>query len=362
MAILSSHFAAKSRMNKVLSADAPLSWNPPKEWIRLKTIESHAAGEPLRIVIEGWPRIPGRTMSAKRRYAKEKHDHLRRVLVEEPRGHPDMYGAILTEPVTRDGDLGVLFMHNEGFSTMCGHGVIALVSSLLTTGILRAAGANRIVRIDTPAGRVTARAKLRQGVVESVAFENVPSFVYARDLHVNIRGIGTIRYDVMFGGAFYAYCDANDLKVELTPRELPRLIELGMQVKLAVMRSLQIQHPTDKDLGFLYGTIICDKPKPDRPSRNVCIFANGQVDRSPTGTGVSGRVALEYVKGNLPLRKPLVVESVLGTRFTGKALRTTRVGKYEAIIPEIEGSAWTLGRNEYWIDPRDPLRTGFILR
>jgi proline racemase len=337
-------------------------WNPPEGWTRLRTIESHAAGEPLRIVTEGWPEIVGETMLAKRRYTRKNHDHLRRILLREPRGHTNMYGAIITEPVTPDGDLGVLFVHNEGFSTMCGHGVIALVTSLIETGSMPADRPNLTIRLDTPAGRVTARARVKGGRVRGVAFENVPSFVYARDLSVEVDGVGPLSYDIVFGGAFYAYCDAGDLGVELVPRESRRLVELGMKVKLAVMQETRIRHPVEQDLGFLYGTIISGGAvSASADIRNVCVFADGQIDRSPTGTGVSGHVALEYERKNLRIGQSLVVESILGTRFKGRALRTSTVGEYQGVVPEIEGSAHTAGRTELWLDPRDPLRDGFIL-
>ena len=328
----------------------------------IRTIESHAAGEPLRIVVEGWPAIPGQTMLAKRRYAKEHHDHLRRRLMWEPRGHRDMYGAILTKPVTDDGDFGVLFMHNEGFSTMCGHGVIALVTSLVETGMVRAGGSEKTIRLDTPAGRVTAKAHMKGAGVRSVSFENVPSFVLASSQRVKVEGIGTVKYDLAFGGAFYAYCDADDLGVGLLPSDSQRLADVGMRVKLAVMKRRRITHPTDKDLGFLYGTIISGRPESSGADiRNVCVFADGQIDRSPTGTGVSGHVALEHAKGRLPIGRRLRVESIVGTVFTGVPVRTATVGGYEAVVPRVEGSAWTSGRGEYWLDPRDPLGDGFLL-
>ena len=244
----------------------------------------------------------------------------------EPRGHADMYGCILTDPVTADGDLGVLFMHNEGYSTMCGHGVIALVTVLLETGMLEP---REVFRLDTPAGRVTARANFDGQRVRSVAFENVPSFAYKLDQSVNVPGIGEVRYDVAFGGAFYAYCKASDLGVQIIPEEFRKLIEVGMAVKRAVMDSIEIKHPFEEDLGFLYGTII-DGPalREGADSRNVCIFAEGEVDRSPTGTGVSGRVALEHAKGRLAVGEPFVIESLIGTRFTGRVVRETSFGDY----------------------------------
>jgi trans-L-3-hydroxyproline dehydratase len=339
-----------------------LTWSPPSDWTRLTTIDCHAAGEPLRVITGGLPPIPGDTILAKRRYAREQLDHLRRALMWEPRGHADMYGCILTEPATPDGDLGVLFIHNEGFSTMCGHGIIGLVTVALETDLVKPRAAAAI-RIDTPAGRVTARADFTGGRVRSVAFENVPSFAYALDQMVDVPGIGSVKYDIGFGGAFYAYCEADSLDVKIAPEEFRQLIEAGMAVKRAVMATLPIEHPFEEDMGFLYGTIITSSPlEPGAHSRNVCIFAEGEVDRSPTGTGVSGRVALEYARGRLAIGEPFVVESLIGTRFTGRVVRTTTFGDYPAVVPEVEGSAWITGRNEFWIAPDDPLRNGFILR
>jgi len=343
--------------------DALRRWSPPADWGRITVIDCHAAGEPLRVVTGGLPPIPGETILAKRRYAQQHLDHLRRVLIFEPRGHADMYGCILTEPVTPDGDLGVLFMHNEGFSTMCGHGVIGLVTVLYDTGALRAAGPETALRLDVPAGRVIARARLEGGRVRSVAFENVPSFVSALDREVDVPGFGVVRYDVAFGGAFYAYCRAADLGVRLVPEEFRRLIEAGIAVKLAVGAALPVRHPIEPDLEFLYGTIITGPPHgPGAHSRNVCIFADGEVDRSPTGTGVSGRLAIEHARGHLAAGEPFVVESLLGTTFTGRILRTAAVGEFAAVIPEIEGSAYITGRGEFVLVPGDPLAEGFILR
>ncbi|MEK6410778.1 MAG: proline racemase family protein [Acidobacteriota bacterium] len=337
-----------------------MTLTPPSDWTRITTIDAHAAGEPLRVITGGIPPIPGDTILAKRRYARENLEHLRRALMFEPRGHADMYGCILTEPVTADGDLGVLFMHNEGYSTMCGHGVIALVTVLLETGMLEP---REVIRLDTPAGRITARANVDGKRVRSVAFENVPSFAYKLDQLVEVPGIGEVRLDVGFGGAFYAYCKAEDLGVRIIPGEFRKLIEAGMAVKRAVMDSLEIRHPFEEDLGFLYGTIIDGPPRSEGAnSRNVCIFADGEVDRSPTGTGVSGRVALEHAKGRLAVGEPFVIESLIGTRFTGRVVRETAFGEYAAVVPEVEGSAWITGRHEFLIAPDDPLKDGFILR
>jgi proline racemase len=338
-------------------------WTPPIHWKAIKTIDAHAAGEPLRVITGGFPEVPGDTILAKRRYLKENWDKLRTGLMWEPRGHADMYGVLVTEPVTPDGDLGVLFMHNEGYSTMCGHGIIGLTKVGLDTGLIRKEGENPVIRIDSPAGRVTATAHRKNGTVESVSFLNVPSFVFAQDQKVNVEGIGEVRYDVAFGGAFYAYVRADEIGIGLEAKDFRQLIDWGMRIKRAVMESLPIRHPFEEDLGFLYGTIFTGAPLDSRRhSRNVCIFAEGEVDRSPTGTGVSGRAALHYARGEVKLGEPFTVESIIGTCFTGRVVEETRFGPYEAVIPEISGSASIVGVNILLFDPQDALDEGFILR
>lgn len=340
-----------------------LNWQPPSDWIAITTIDAHTAGEPLRVITSGLLPMPGNTILAKRQYAREHLDHLRTALMWEPRGHADMYGCIVTEPVTPDGTLGVLFMHNEGYSTMCGHGVIGLATVVLETGMIAIEGDAPVIKMDTPAGRVTAFASMQHGRVTEVSFQNVPSFVYALDQMVNVPSIGRVRYDVAFGGAFYAFCRAEELGVRLIPDDFRKLIDIGMRIKHAVMDSLPIRHPFEEDLGFLYGTIIIGPPHDSsHHSRNVCIFADGEVDRCPTGTGVSARAAIHYARRELALNEPFIVESILGTCFTGRVVETTTFSSYQAVIPEVTGSAHIVGRNELLIDPKDPLRNGFILR
>ncbi len=340
-----------------------LNWNPPSDWIRITSIDAHTAGEPLRVITGGLPELPGNTILEKRRYARQHLDHLRTALMWEPRGHADMYGCILTEPVTPDGDLGVLFLHNQGFSTMCGHGIIGLAKVGLDTGLIPIEGDAPQIKMDTPAGRVTAYARREAGSVVEVSFLNVPSFVYALDQTVQVPGLGEVRYDVAFGGAFYAFVQTEQVAVRLTRRDFRALIDLGVRIKHAVMDSLPIEHPFEADLGFLYDTIFVGPAHhPAHHSRNVCIFADGEVDRCPTGTGVSARAAIHHARGELGLHQPFVVESILGTTFTGEIVETTRFGPYPAVIPKVTGSAHIVGRNEWLIDPKDPLREGFMLR
>jgi len=339
------------------------SWTPPEHWLKIKTIDLHTEGEPLRVIVDGFPDLPGETILARRRYAMENLDHLRTALMWEPRGHSDMYGCLLTPPVTQEADIGVLFMHNEGFSTMCGHGIIGLATVALETGLLPVSENETTIKIDTPAGLVTAHARVSNGRVRSVSFHNVPSFVFALDKMIEVPGIGKVCCDIAFGGAFYAYVKAADVGLTCSPDAYRTLIEKGMAVKRAVMESVLIAHPFEEDMSFLYGTIFVGPPHGEGvDSRNVCIFAEGEVDRSPTGTGVSGRLAILHARNELSPGQPIVIESIIGSRFTGRIVKTTTFGSYSAVVPEVEGSAYITGRHEFLIDPEDPLKNGFVLR
>jgi trans-L-3-hydroxyproline dehydratase len=338
-------------------------WQPPANWLKFTTIEAHSAGEPLRIILKGFPKLEGNTILAKRKFAIAKYDHLRTALMWEPRGHADMYGCIITEPVTPTADFGVLFLHNEGFSSMCGHGIITITKVVLETGFLPIESPITKVTIDTPAGLVTSYANIEDNKVASVYFHNVPSFVVVQDETLDIPGIGEIRYDVAFGGAFYAFVKAEDVGVTLIPKYYQQLIQNGMAIKHAVMDNMKIEHPFEKDLNFLYGTIfIGEAISSGADSRNVCIFAEGEVDRCPTGTGVSARMALHYRKKEIGINEPMVIESIIGTRYVGSVLKTTKFGPYDAVIPQVDGTAYIIGKSEFVIDPDDPLKKGFILR
>lgn len=340
-----------------------VSWKPPSHWRRITTVDAHAAGEPLRIVLTRFPELPGQTILAKRRYATEHFDYIRKTLMWEPRGHADMYGCIVTPPVSAEAAFGVLFLHNEGYSSMCGHGIIAVTKVAVETGFVPLVRPVTIVKIDTPAGLVTSYAKINRNSVESVAFRNVPSFVLALDEIIDVPGLGEVRYDLAFGGAFYAYVQADQFRLNCSPDEYQALIEKGIRIKQAIVKSRTIPHPFEPDLSFLYGTIFIAPPiGSGADTRNVCVFADGEVDRSPTGTGVSGRMAIHFARKQVTVSQPLVVESIIGSRFTGRVVEVTRFGNYEAVVPEVEGTASITGRHEFYVDPEDSLRNGFFLR
>lgn len=340
-----------------------MDWKLPENWIKITAVDAHTGGEPLRIFTGGYPEMPGDTILAKRRYALENFDNLRTATLWEPRGHADMYGCLITEPVTEDGDLGLLFTHNEGYSSMCGHGIIAVTKAVLEIGITDLKSNTAEIKFDTPAGRVTAFPHWEGNRVKKVSFLNVPSFVYALDQSIELPGQGRVNYDLAFGGAFYAFVDADSVNVDLTADDFRRLIDLGSSIKKAIAGNIDINHPFEEDLGFLYGVIFVGRAhNSDHHSRNVCVFADGEVDRSPTGTGVSARTALHFARGELSLHQSFTVESILGTCFTGEAVKEISYGSYKAVIPKITGSAHICGYNTLLIDPDDPLRDGFILR
>jgi trans-L-3-hydroxyproline dehydratase len=254
-------------------------------------------------------------------------------------------------------------MHNEGYSTMCGHGIIAVTKVVIETGMFEMIEPVTTIKIDSPAGLITSHAKVKDGKIESVYFENVPSFVLMLNKSVNVPLLGNINFDVAFGGAFYAFIRADQLGLKMSGDEFRELIDKGMMIKRAIINNFDIKHPFDNDLSFLYGTIFYGEPfSKEVDSRNVCVFAEGEVDRSPTGTGVSARMALHYAKGEIKINQPMIIESIIGSKFTGKILNTTRFGDYDAVIPQVEGNAFITGKSTFYINPNDPLKHGFILR
>lgn len=338
------------------------TWQPPKEWTPITSIDTHTGGEPLRIVTSGLPPIQGRTVLEKRRYFMENYDHLRRGLLREPRGHADMYGAILTRPAD-DADLDVFFINTEGYSPMCGHAILAITKVVFETGIIRKPGNRPELVINVPPGRNYARAVVENGVVNHASFRNVPSFVYLKDKKVDVPGLGTVAFDVSFGGAFYAIVDAKSVNVGLTAEHYNTLIDYGRRIKRAVIANFPIVHPFEPDMSSLFGVIFTGPAHTaGNHSRNVTIFEDGEVDRSATGTGVSARSALLHATGQLKTNERITIESILGSTMTVEAVERVKYGDYEAVIPEVGGSAHIMGKSELYFDPQDPFKAGFIFR
>jgi len=328
----------------------------------IKTIDMHTEGEPLRVIVSGFPELKGDTVLERRVYLKEHLDQLRTSLMFEPRGHADMYGCILTPPNTSESDFGIIFMHNEGYSTMCGHATIAITKLAVEMGWVELQEPVTTIKIDAPCGQLTAYAQVQKGVVTSVSFDNVPSFLFQKDLKLDLEGYGELKVDVAYGGAFYAFVNADEMGIEMVPSNINKLIKVGMDVKRATQESIEVRHPFETDLSFLYGTIFTGKSLGNADSRNVCIFADGEVDRSPTGSGVSARMAIQYAQGTMKIGDSMKIESILGSTFVGSIKETVDYGGLEAIIPNVAGTAFITGQHEFIIDPQDPMKDGFILR
>jgi proline racemase len=315
----------------------------------VSTVDYHTGGEPFRIVTGGVGQLEGRTILDKRRYAAEHLDHVRRLLVFEPRGHADMYGCFVTEPDDEGADLGVVFFHNAGYSTACGHGTIALVTWAIESGRIEPGGDEVAVTVDVPSGRLSTVAQIDNGRVDSVRFRNVPSFVHARGLDAAGR-----RVDIAFGGAFYA-----SLEERVESSELPRLIELGRAIKADLERDHEVVHPREPELRDVYGVIFWqEEGESPLTQRNVTVFADGEVDRSPCGSGTSARLAQLHAEGRLATGEPLRHLSIVGSEFTGRVVEEVAGG----VVTEVEGSAHLTGRHEFVLEPDDELGEGFLLR
>jgi proline racemase len=336
--------------------------NPPP--LTVTTVDYHTAGEPFRIVTGGVPPLEGVGVPARRRFAAEHLDHVRQLLVNEPRGHADMYGCFVTEPDDDDGDLGVVFFHNAGYSTACGHGTIALVTWALESGVLPVRGPRTTVTVDAPSGRLLATATVDGDRVRAVRFTNVASYLEAAEVAVTVDG-RAVRPAIAFGGAFYAVLPAADVGATVRAPDLPALIAHGRSIKAAVEALRTTTHPQRPDVRDIYGVIFTDAPRWEGDvlhQRNVAIFADGEVDRSPTGSGVSARLALLDATGVLPRGADLVTTGVAGQAFTGRVTGDTRVGDRPAVVTEVGGAAYRTGAHEFTLDPDDPLGTGFLLR
>ena len=331
--------------------------------LTIRTIDAHTAGEPLRLIVDGFPSVEGATMQEKREWLRANHDRLRTALMLEPRGHTDMYGALLTEPERDGSDAGVLFMHNAGYSTMCGHGVIAVATIAIERGLITPRRPDELV-LDTPAGPVHVRPRTSGGAdirVSSVSFRNVPSFVLHAAVPVRLDG-RTLHADVAFGGAFYAIVDSEAAGLAISGERMPELRRSGMAIKKAVESAVRVEHPEQPDLHGIYGTIFTGPPtSADADLRNVTIFAEAEVDRSPCGTGTCAVMAVLAEMGLLTRVQTFTHESIIGTRFRGRIAAETMVGNLQAIEPEIEGEAYITGESTFFIDEHDELAYGFRL-
>lgn len=333
----------------------------PEDFV-VETVEMHTGGEAVRIVTKGYPAIPGATILDKRRHARDHLDRWRRLLMFEPRGHYDMYGVLPVEPDLPDADLAVLFVHNEGYSTMCGHAVIALGRWAVDSGLVATVEPVTTVRIQCPCGLVTAHVTIRDGRAGAVSFTSVPAFAARLDARVVVPGFGAVTTDVGYGGAFYAILPASRLGLTLAARASV-LVEAAHAVTEAVKAQVEIEHPVEPDLGFLYGTILTDGGTGiDIPTTNVCVFADREVDRSPTGSGVTARVALMRARGEIGPGDVRRFRSITGSEFLGALEADTDLAGRPAVIARVSGKAHYSGRATFTLEADDPFPDGFLVR
>ena len=332
----------------------------------LSVIDSHTAGEAARIVIGGIPKLEGNTIAEEKQYLIDHHDDLRKSIMLEPRGHSEMFGAFLVPAKNPEADFGIIFMDTGGYLNMCGHNTIAAVTAIVETGMVDVKETDREneVVLEAPAGIIRATAHMSEPfVVDSVSFQNVPAFLYKKDVTIDVPELGKITLDVSFGGSFFAILPVEEVKENISPENSSKLAEIGMKILHAANEQIKVQHPTMPyihtiDLVEMYG----DPKSEDATKQNVVVFGDGQVDRSPCGTGTSAKMATLYAKGELGLNEKFVYESILQTKFVGRVLKETTIGDQKAVIPEVTGSAYITGFNTLLFDPHDPLSGGFNLK
>ena len=332
----------------------------------ISVIDTHTAGEAARLVTAGVPKIPGKDIVEKKQYLIDNLDDLRKSVMFEPRGHQDMFGAFLLPPTKEEADFALIFMDTGGYLNMCGHNTIAAVTAAVETGRVdvEEGATEKEVVVETPAGLIYATAKLKDNgaKVKEVSFKNVESFLYKRDLELDVEGVGHIKFDISFGGSFFCILSADQLGLEVKPENASKLKEAGLKIRDAVNANIEIQHPTLSHIKSVDLVEIYDKPShPEATYKNVVVFGDGNIDRSPCGTGTSAKLATLYAKGELKPGEPFVYESILGTLFKGRIVEERKLADFDAIIPEITGSGYILGFSNYVYDPDDALTYGFLL-
>ena len=328
----------------------------------IATIDTHTGGQPTRTVIGGLPHIPGKTIVEKMNYMKEKMDWVRTALMFEPRGHSAMSGAVLTEPTHPDADIGVFFIQTDGYMPMCGHSTIGVSTALVETGMVKCEAPVTHITFDTPAGLTRVRVNVENGIAKGVTLRNIPSFLFAADVVVNVPELGSIRMDIAYGGNFYAILPASAVGLEIAPENASQLIEKGRRIKDAVNSQVKIRHPEKEFINHCPFVEFYGQPTiPGAHVKNAAFFPESGIDRSPCGTGTSAKVATLYAKGKLKLNEEFVHESIIGSIFRARAVEETRVGPYLAVVPEVTGRAHLIASNQFLIDPDDPHKNGFLL-
>jgi len=327
------------------------------------TVDSHVMGEPLRIVTGGIPFLKGNSITEKKTFFAENLDHFRSALILEPRGHDNMFGAILCEPVNKLADIGIFFMHSDGYLNMCGHGIIGAVTSIIELGLLNKK-IDRVTEVilETPAGLIYAYANVEDGLVKYVTFRNVPSFVLYSNFKVPFPGLKDVSVDIAYGGNFFCLVSARELSIEIKRENIQKLIFFGMKLLEIINDTAYIYHPDNRYLSKVELVEIYDSYSSEKLiHKNCVVFGNNQVDRSPCGSGTSAMLALKYFNNQIKINESFINESIIGTKFTGKVVEEVKVGNFDAIIPEIQGKSFITGNHHFIINNNDPLCRGITL-
>ncbi len=327
----------------------------------LRTIDSHTAGEPTRLVVDGFGEVPGADMAEKRRYFMERLDPVRRLLTREPRGHRDMIAAALTDPVSEGAAFGLIYMDARRYPYLCGHATIGAVTTLIEAGAIEATGPETRVIVDTPSGPMDTLARVRDGVAASVAVQVVPSFVYGRERSLNVPGLGRIAVETVCVGGFFVMVPAESTGLPLTPENSARLVDLGMTLIDCANAQLDVQHPTRPEVSTVDVVEFYEENAGESPGgRSMVIYGERHMDRSPCGTGTAAKLTLLHHQGRIRMDQPYENTSPLGTVFEARLVRETRVGEVPAVVAEIRGSAHITGVHTFVLDPDDPFPGGFL--
>lgn len=328
----------------------------------IHTVDSHTAGESTRVVVGGVPKIPGKSMPEKKEWLESNMDYLRTALMLEPRGHNDMFGAILTSPTTEEADFGIIFMDGGGYLNMCGHGTIGAMTVAVETGIVPVTEPVTKIVQEAPAGIIHGEVLVEGDKAKTVSFQNVPSFLYKRDQEVELPEYGKIRFDISFGGSFFAIVKAEQVGLSIVPENAEKLKVLGIALREIINREIPVMHPILSHIHMVDLVEWWSETETKGATlKNCVVFGKGQVDRSPCGTGTSAKMATLFARGELKIGETFYYESILGTIFEGKILNTAKVGGYDAVIPQITGSAYITAFNHFVIEKNDPLKYGFVL-
>jgi len=328
----------------------------------ITAIDSHTEGNPERVVTGGIPSIPGKTMLEKSKYVRDNMDYIRTLLIDEPRGHGNMYASLLVPPTVDGADFGVIYLEPGGYATMCGHGTIAICTVLVETGLIEPVEPETGILLDTPAGLVRAKVAMKDGKAESVTIRNVPSFLYKLDVEIDVPDFGRLKIDIAYGGNFYAILEAESVGLELKPEHANKIILYGTKIWQSVNEQVDIHHPEQPEIDCVnYVEFSGPAVHPKATMKNAVVVPPGGMDRSPCGTGTSAKMATLYARGKLGLNEEFVHESIIGTLYYCELIEKTMIGKYPAVVPTIRGSAYITGIHQFVVDPKDPFPAGFRL-